>query len=112
MALTRDIFKIKEKEISDKYYKKHEELLEKVKNTLEYQRLEKKIEKVEKEESKLRKEQDKFTEHLGESWQFHERALESLKKEFIEVRIAVIGKEAEEVKSIITEFAKREFWEA
>lgn len=110
-SLIRDVFRMREKDIEDKYYNKHEELVNKVKKTQEYQKIQKQLDELEKVEKKLRKEQDKLTEHLGGVWEFRERALEKLKDEFIKVRITVMDKSAEEVKKIITEFSKKEFWE-
>jgi predicted nucleic acid-binding Zn-ribbon protein len=110
-ALIRDIHRIKEQEIGQKYYKKHGELKEKIKKTAAFQKLQKQIEELENQEKALRKEMDKLTEHLGEAWNFKDRAIERLQEEFVKVRIEVMGKEVEEVKKIITEFSKKEFWE-
>jgi predicted nucleic acid-binding Zn-ribbon protein len=110
-ALIRDIQKMKAQEIEQRYYSKHEELEEKVKGMEEYQKLQKQIDELEKQEKKVRKEMDKLTGHLGGVWEFRDKAVERLKEEFIKVRIEVMGKEIEEVKRIITEFSKKEFWE-
>jgi len=110
-GLIRDIFKSKEREIQQKSYQKHEELLDMVKKTPEYQELQKKLDDLDKQQEKVRKGRNKLTEHLGHSWQFDSLAKERLNNEFIKVRIAVIGSEIEEAKKVIEEFAKKEFWE-
>lgn len=110
-GLIRDIFRSKEREIQQKYYQKHEELLNKIKKTSEYQELQKKIDDLEKQQEKVSKERDKLTEHLGRAWEFDKLAQERLNSEFIKVRIAVMGSEIEEARKAIEEFAKKEFWE-
>lgn len=109
--LIKDVYKLKQQEIEQKYYKKHEELKAKVKKTAEYQKLQKRMDELENQEKELRKEMDKLAGHLGEAWNFRENAIERLQEEFVKVRIEVMGKEVEEVKKTITEFSKREFWE-
>jgi len=109
--LIRDIFRSKEREIQQKYYQKHEELLNKIKKAPEYQELQKKIEILEKQQEKVRKERDKLTAHLGQSWEFDKLAQERLNSEFIRIRIVVMGSEIEEAKKAIEEFTKKEFWE-
>ena len=49
-GLIRDIFKSKEKEIQQKSYQKHEELLDKVKKTPEYQEFQKKLDDLDKQQ--------------------------------------------------------------
>lgn len=110
-GLIRDIFRSKEREIQQKYYQKHEELLNKIKKTPQYQELQKKLDDLEKQQEKVRKERNKLTEHLGYAWEFDKLAKERLNSEFIKVRIAVMGSEIEEAKKVIEEFAKKEFWE-
>jgi len=112
VALIRDVFKNKEKEIKEKYYEKHQELKQKIEKTPEYQKLEREIDLLEKQKEKLSEKVNKLEEQAGRTyWDFEKKVLERLNKEFIKVRIAVMGKEVEEVKSIITEFATMEFWE-
>jgi len=110
-ALIRDIQRMKAQEIEQRYYRKHEELENEIRKTEKFQKLQKQRDELEKQESKLRKEMDKLTEHLGGAWEFKEQAAQRLKEEFVKVRIEVMGKEVEEVKKIITEFSKKEFWE-
>ena len=111
IGLIRDIFRSKEREIQQKYYQKHEELLNKIKKTSEYQELQKKIDDLEKQKEKVRKERDKLIAHLGQAWEFDKRAQERLNSEFIKIRIAVMGSEIEEAKKAIEQFATKEFWE-
>jgi predicted nucleic acid-binding Zn-ribbon protein len=110
-AIIKDVHKMKEQEIEQKYYQKHDELKAKIKQTPEFQKLQKQMDELENREKELKQELEKLTGHLGEAWDFKEKAMERLKEAFINVRIDVMGKEIEEVKKIITEFAKTEFLE-
>lgn len=110
-GLIRDIFRSKEREIQQKSYQKHEELLNKIKKTPEYQELQKKLDDLYKQQEKVRKERDKLTAHIGYAWEYDKLAQGRLNSEFIKVRIAVMGSEIEEAKKVIEEFAKKEFWE-
>jgi molecular chaperone GrpE (heat shock protein) len=112
VALTRDVFKIKEREIKDKHYEKHQELTRKIEETPEYQKLAKEMDGLDKQKEKLEEKIDKLKRNIGKDyWEFEKKVLERLNEEFIKVRIAVMNKDIEEVKSIIEEFAKKEFWE-
>lgn len=112
VALTRDVFKIKEREIKDKHYEKHQELMKKIDETPECQKLAKEIDGLEKQKEKLEEKIDKLKKNIGRDyWGFEKKVMERLNKEFIKVRITVMNKDIEEVKSIIEEFSKKEFWE-
>ena len=112
VALIRDVFKNKEKEIKEKYYEKHQELKQKIEKTPEYQKLEREIDVLEKQKEKLNEKINRLEEQVGSTyWDFEKKVMERLNREFIKVRIAVMGKEIEEVKRIITEFSKMDFWE-
>ncbi|MFH1941899.1 MAG: hypothetical protein ABIL68_07315 [bacterium] len=112
VALIKDVFRNKEKEIKDRCYEKHQELKKKIEKTPEYQKLAMEISELEKQRDKLNEKINKLEERIGRTyWDYEKKVLERLNREFIKVRIAVMGKDAEEVKSAITEFSNMEFWE-
>ena len=112
VALIRDVFRNKEKEIKYKCYEKHQEMKKKIEKTPEYQKLERKMDVLEKQKEKLSEEMNRLEEQLGRTyWDFEKKVLERLHREFVKVRIEVMGKEVGEVKRIVTEFSKKEFWE-
>lgn len=111
-GLIRDVFRNKEKEIKDKCYAKHEELKKKLEKTPEYQKLAEEMDVLDKQRDKLRESMNKLEERTGRTyWEYEKKVLERLNSEFVKVRISVMGKDVEEVKSAITEFSKMEFWE-
>ena len=64
------------------------------------------------QKEKLDEKKNGLEEQVGRTyWDFEKKVMERLNKEFVKVRIAVMGKEVEEVKRIITEFSTKDFWE-
>lgn len=112
VALIKDVYRNKEKEIKEKCYEKHQELKQKIEKKPEYQKLAGERNDLDKQSEKLNEKIHKLEEQIGRtSWDFEKKVLERLNREFIQVRIAVMGKDMEQIKGTVTEFSKRNFWE-
>lgn len=81
VALTRDVFKIKEREIKDKHYEKHQELMRKIEETPEYQKLAKEVDGLDKQKEKLEEKIDKLKRNIGKDyWEFEKEGFGKAKR--------------------------------
>ena len=94
VALIRDVFRNKKKEIKEKCYEKHQELKQKIEKTPEYQKLEREMDVLEKQKEKLNEKINRLEEQVGRTyWDFEKKVVERLNKEFIKKRIPIVKRQ-------------------